>query len=107
MSALLAADAGRYLEAGRLIGAAADERKRLGYVRFVVDERDVDPVMAKIEAALGPSGLAVALSEGAGLSVHEAVGYARRGRGRRGRPSFGWASCSRRREVSSSSSSAV
>jgi hypothetical protein len=52
------------------------------------------PVRLRLRArrAMGPSRLAAALSEGASLSVLEAVGYARRGRGRRGRPSFGWAS---------------
>jgi DNA-binding CsgD family transcriptional regulator len=44
-------------------------------------------------AALG-SGLEVAMAEGARLSLDEAVAYARRARGRRGRPSTGWASLS-------------
>jgi DNA-binding NarL/FixJ family response regulator len=48
--------------------------------------------MRRLERALGPSGLATATTEGAGLSVDEAVAYARRGRGQRGRPRFGWAS---------------
>jgi DNA-binding CsgD family transcriptional regulator len=89
---LLAADADRYLGAGRLLGAATQERERLGYVRFAVDQADVALAMGKMEAALGASGLTVAWSEGAGLSVDEAIGYARRGRGERGRPSAGWAS---------------
>ena len=90
--ALLAVDAERYLEAGHLLGAAAAERQRTEYVRFVPDQADVDVAMAKIEAALGASSLAAALSKGAVLSVDQAVGYARRGRGQRGRPSAGWAS---------------
>ena len=90
--ALLSVDAKRYLEAGHLLGAAATERQRTGYVRFVPDQADVDVAMAKIEAALGASGLAAALSKGAVLSADQAVGYARRGRGQRGRPSAGWAS---------------
>jgi DNA-binding CsgD family transcriptional regulator len=61
-------------------------------VRFAVDQADVALAMGKMEAALGASGLTVAWSEGAGLSVDEAIGYARRGRGERGRPSAGWAS---------------
>ena len=48
--------------------------------------------MAKIEAALGGPGLVAAWSAGEGLSIDEAVDYARRGRGQRGRPDTGWAS---------------
>ncbi len=88
---LLAADTERSTEAARLLAAAATERERLGYIRFVPDQAEVDAAMRRVEAALGPSGLAAATSEGAGLSVHAAVAYARRGRGQRGRPRFGWA----------------
>ena len=88
---LLAADTERSTEAARLLAAAATERERLGYIRFVPDQAEVDATMRRVEAALGPSGLAAATSEGAGLSVHAAVAYARRGRGQRGRPRFGWA----------------
>lgn len=59
----LAADADRYLGAGRLLGAATQERERLGYVRFAVDQADVALAMGKMEAALGASGLTVAWSE--------------------------------------------
>jgi predicted ATPase/class 3 adenylate cyclase/DNA-binding CsgD family transcriptional regulator len=89
--ALLAAGTERCPEAGRLMAAATTERDRLGYVRFCVDQPDVDVAMARIEAALGPSGVAAALSEGARLSVDDAAEYARRGRGERGRPRAGWA----------------
>ena len=61
-------------------------------MRFPIDQPDVDLAMVQIEAALGPTGLGAAWSEGAGLSVDEAVEYARRRRGERGRPSAGWAS---------------
>jgi DNA-binding CsgD family transcriptional regulator len=88
--AVLSVDTKSYLEAGRLLGAAATERQRTGYVRFVPDQADVDVATAMIEAELGASGLAAALSKGAALSVDQAVGYALRGRGRRGRPSAGW-----------------
>jgi len=89
---LLVADAGRHLEAVRLLGAATIERERLGYARFVADQPDIDLAHSMAETALGPSALAVAWSEGTGLSVDEAVSYARRGRGERGRTSSGWAS---------------
>jgi predicted ATPase/DNA-binding CsgD family transcriptional regulator len=90
--ALLCVDAERYPEAGHLLGAAVSERGRTGYVRFVPDRADVDVATARTGAALGASGLAAALSEGAALSADEAVAYARRGRGPRSRPSAGWAS---------------
>ena len=90
--AVLAADSERYVEAGRLLAAASKERERLGYVRFDVDQPDVEVAIAKIEAALSGPGLAAAWSAGEGLSIDEAVDYARRGRGPRGRPDTGWAS---------------
>jgi len=82
--AMLAADGDRFLDAARLLAATANERERLGYVRFLVEQRDIDLAKSRIEAALGPNGLAAALSEGASLSIDEAVGYARRRRSRRG-----------------------
>jgi predicted ATPase/class 3 adenylate cyclase/DNA-binding CsgD family transcriptional regulator len=90
--ALLCVDDERYLEAGRLLGAAAAERRQTGYIRFVPDQADVDAATAKVEAMLGSPGLAAALSQGASISVDEVVAYLRRGRGRRGRPSAGWSS---------------
>jgi tetratricopeptide (TPR) repeat protein len=90
--ALLAADVERFTEAARLLAAATEERERLGYVRFVPDQANVEAAMRRLERALGPSGLATATTEGAGLSDDDAVAYARRGRGQRGRPRFGWAS---------------
>ncbi|MGO9658049.1 MAG: helix-turn-helix transcriptional regulator [Acidimicrobiales bacterium] len=90
--ALVVAGTGKYVEAGRLLASASTERERLGYVRFPVDQPDVEMGMVQIEAALGPTGLGAAWSEGASLSVDEAVEYARRRRGERGRPSAGWAS---------------
>ena len=89
---MVAADNAGYVEAGRLLAAASKERERLGYVRFAVDQPDVDVAMAKIEEALGGPGLLAAWSAGEGLSIDEAVDYARRGRGQRGRPDTGWAS---------------
>jgi DNA-binding CsgD family transcriptional regulator len=90
--ALLAADNGRYIQAARILGAVATERGRLGYARFAVDQLDVELTMGDIRSALGTSGFAAAWSDGTSLSIDEADGYARRRRGRRGRPSSGWAS---------------
>ncbi|MGO9659395.1 MAG: helix-turn-helix transcriptional regulator, partial [Acidimicrobiales bacterium] len=92
MLALLAADAQRYVDAGRVLAAATAERERLGYIRFPSDRPDVEVAVAGAQAALGPTGWAAVWSEGADLSVEAAGKYARRGRGQRGRPSTGWAS---------------
>jgi DNA-binding CsgD family transcriptional regulator len=40
----------------------------------------------------GPASWDAAWAEGEGLSLADAIGYARRGRGRRDRPAEGWAS---------------
>ena len=90
--ALLAADNGRYVEAGRLLGAVATEREHLGYARFALDRPDVELTIRNIGSALGPPGFLAAWSDGTSLSLDDAVGYARRRRGPRGRPRSGWAS---------------
>jgi predicted ATPase/DNA-binding CsgD family transcriptional regulator len=90
--ALLAGDTGRFVEAGRLLGATATERERLGYARFAVYQPEVELTMANIRSALGTAAFAAASSDGLNLSIDEAVDYARRRRGRRDRPSSGWAS---------------
>lgn len=92
LAAMLAADAKRFSEAARLLAAATAERERLGYVRFVPDQAEVDATMRELEAALGPAGFAAFASEGAGFSVDGAVAYVRRGRGQRGRSRVGWSS---------------
>jgi len=90
--ALLCADEESYLESGRLLGAASAERRRIGYVRSLPDQADLDAAIAKAQVVLGAPGLASALSEGESASLDEAVAYLQRGRGRRDRPSIGWAS---------------
>jgi DNA-binding CsgD family transcriptional regulator len=45
-----------------------------------------------VRDSLGESDLHAAWDEGAALTIEEAIGYARRGRGERKRPSKGWAS---------------
>jgi len=81
--AALAADAGRLTEAGRLIGAADAFRARTGFVRALPLGR-IDELRPRVGSA--------ALEEGARLSLEEAVAYAQRGRGERGRPAHGWES---------------
>lgn len=75
----------RTAEAGRLLGAAEAFRARAGYRwRYPHHQRAIDALHGRLEAGH--------LAEGANLSLADAVGYAQRGRGERGRPSHGWGS---------------
>ena len=84
------ADQQRFDEAVRLFGAADSVRDMTGYVRFPVRQAGHESDVAHIRQALGPDRLATAWAEGAELSLDDAVAYARRGKGRRRRPSHGW-----------------
>lgn len=88
----LAADCLSHRDAARLYGAANAIRCRLGSVRFKVYETDHQKTLAALREALGQNAFDDAWAEGAGLTLDEAIGYARRGRGERKRPSSGWAS---------------
>jgi len=92
LAAMSSADLGRPVEAARLLGAAEAERETIGCIRAVPAEKEFAPVRTAIETALGLAAFQHAISEGRSLRVTEAVGYARRGRGIRARPVFGWAS---------------
>ncbi len=80
---VLAADAGRRDEAGRLLGATQSFRDAHG-IRFRWPHR-----AAGVEAAL--TGLdPLYMTEGTAIPLAEAAAYCRRGRGERGRPDTGW-----------------
>ena len=49
-------------------------------------------MVVAVRAGLGEAAFAEAWAQGAALSLDDAVAYARRARGARGRPSSGWAS---------------
>jgi predicted ATPase/DNA-binding CsgD family transcriptional regulator len=85
-------DLGRALEAARLLGAAVAQRQAIGYVRGMPAEKELSLVTANLEATLGPGEFQRAYMAGGGLSLAEAVNYARRRRGQRDRPVLGWAS---------------
>jgi predicted ATPase/class 3 adenylate cyclase/DNA-binding CsgD family transcriptional regulator len=79
---------GDEVRAARLFGAADGHRRRIGYVaRTVPDPDAVDSVVERLRREQ-----AAAFSDGQALSLVEAVDFARRARGERGRPTFGWAS---------------
>jgi DNA-binding CsgD family transcriptional regulator len=88
----LTARAGSPHEAARLFGAADSIRRRLGIVRFKINDADYTASVGAMRTTLGAKEFDCAWAEGSALSPEEAVAYARRGRGARKRPSSGWAS---------------
>jgi DNA-binding CsgD family transcriptional regulator len=90
--ARLAAEQDSNKEAVRLWAAAGSLRTELGYARFPVDRAAHEASVAQAEEALGPDDFAAAWTEGAKLSLGEAIAYTARGRGERRRPRTGWAS---------------
>ena len=81
--ALIHGDADRLADAGRLVGAANAFRARSGY-KQLYPTPELDELRSRLDAD--------AVTEGARLSLPEAVEYARRGRGERSRPDHGWES---------------
>jgi predicted ATPase/class 3 adenylate cyclase/DNA-binding CsgD family transcriptional regulator len=88
----VAADCLSHRDAARFFGAAHEIRERIGAVRFKIYDADHEDTVAVLRDAMGEHAFDSAWAEGTGLSVDEAIAYARRGRGERKRPSTGWAS---------------
>jgi DNA-binding CsgD family transcriptional regulator len=86
------ADQDRHEEAARLLGAAQALRDSIGSVRFLFPVGNYEADVAAVRDAIGPGTFDRAWADGSGLSLDEAVAYARRGRGARKRPSHGWPS---------------
>jgi DNA-binding CsgD family transcriptional regulator len=76
--------------------AAADrDRSRaadLHHSRPLVDRADHLATVATVRAALGEDAFTAAWTQGAALTLDDAVAYATRSRGTRDRPATGWAS---------------
>ena len=87
----LGAAAGAGSEAARLLGACAALRQAMGLVPSGEERHWIEETMAAIGARVGDEAVA-AMEEGGRLSLDEAVAYARRARGERGRPAAGWGS---------------
>jgi predicted ATPase/DNA-binding CsgD family transcriptional regulator len=83
----LAEDTGNAAEGARLLAAADAHRRDAGLSDPFTADSAKDAATAS--AALGPNAGRVR-DEGANLTPTEAVAYARRTRGQRRRPSFGW-----------------
>jgi predicted ATPase/DNA-binding NarL/FixJ family response regulator len=84
--AAVAAHAESYIEAVRLLAACDHARHELGYPRRSA------PDLVRLRNALGPEAYESAWRAGSELAIPDAVAYAQRARGKRGRPSSGWAS---------------
>jgi DNA-binding CsgD family transcriptional regulator len=88
----VAADLDSYQEAGRLLGAAAARRNAIGYARATIMQHHRRADLSAVQTALGDERTETAITEGARMSWDDALRYATRGRGKRQRPSTGWAS---------------
>lgn len=77
-------------EAARLFGAAEASRDRLGVRRFPLLASAYETDVALVRDAMGEEAFAQAWTDGRALSLDDAVSYARRGRGKRARPTHGW-----------------
>jgi DNA-binding CsgD family transcriptional regulator len=87
----LSASAGSAPEAARLLGACRTARQTSELVPNAEERRWIDDTTSAIVALLADDAAGV-LEDGEGLSIEEAVAYARRARGERGRPAAGWGS---------------
>lgn len=90
--AVLMARTNRPGDAIRVIAAADQARHLIGYPRHRVDVSEHDDLVTALRATLGDDAFEQARAEGSALALDEAVAYARRTRGPRGRPTTGWAS---------------
>lgn len=88
----LAIAAEAWAEGVRVAAAIAVEREQLGVVRAPIDEPAYQRDLEAARASLGEAAYTKVWSEGAMLSLEEAVGYVSRARGERRRPSSGWRS---------------
>ena len=90
--AALASDHESPAEAARLFGAADGLRLSIGMVRSPAEQTGYDDDLCSAHAQLAGDEFDAAWSQGAALSMDDAVEYASRARGERKRPSSGWTS---------------
>jgi predicted ATPase/DNA-binding CsgD family transcriptional regulator len=88
--AAVQADEGQHELAVRLAGALAAFADSAGVRQPPAVRQLLGPVLRNCREALGAGGFGPAWSQGRGLTLTEAVGYAARGRGPRSRPAVGW-----------------
>ena len=90
--AQVAAGLESYVEAGRLLGAADRARSDLGLARWAPDAAAFEDLARVVEARVGEEASSAAWAEGRSMTLSQAIGWARRARGARKRPSLGWES---------------
>lgn len=78
--------------AARLLGVAHVMRQRYGQVRFPIFQADYDLTMSRVREHVDVDAFNAVWLQGSSLSTAEAITYAHRGRGARGRPTSGWES---------------
>ncbi len=76
----------------RLLAASQRFHEETGIVRFPLQADHFDRARSNARAALESTDAAACWDAGVELTLEDAVGYARRGRGERKRPTVGWAS---------------
>jgi DNA-binding CsgD family transcriptional regulator len=77
-------------DAVRLFAAAARARGEIGAVRVPPEDEHWAAIDARLREALGDDAHEAASAQGTGLSIEDALEWARRGRGPRERPPGGW-----------------
>ena len=83
---------GSWVEVARLQGFVSADRARRGPWRRLEPVRSLfDATVEAARTSLGAGGFDLASSEGAGLSLEDAVEFVNRSRGERGRATIGWA----------------
>jgi predicted ATPase/DNA-binding CsgD family transcriptional regulator len=85
-------DHGRPEAAAVLFGATSSVREASGVIRRIGRQGAYDADLDRLRRSLDAEQFARAWAKGAALSAADAVELARRGRGRRGRPTTGWES---------------
>ncbi|UVO12940.1 LuxR family transcriptional regulator [Mycobacterium sp. SVM_VP21] len=90
-----AAASENHLVAARLFGAAEAARRLIGVKPLAVLAEQDRSGLSVLRDALGENAFEAAWAEGSALSINEAVGYARRGKGERKRAESGWSSLTR------------
>ncbi|HEY3842020.1 MAG TPA: LuxR C-terminal-related transcriptional regulator [Acidimicrobiales bacterium] len=81
-----------HVEAARLFGAADRARTDLGLARWPPERPLIEELERTVQSKLGTGTYGSARSEGEATPLEEAIGWARRARGSRKRPSSGWES---------------
>lgn len=81
-----------HAEAARILGAARHLWSEAGLVPWPHQRKETEALEARVREALGAEAFERIFSEGEALTMDEAIGYVRRARGERKRPSAGWES---------------